>query len=153
MFLLTKKKPKYALFMVKVTYINSVNKYSPWIVQCAYIYVLGIPEVYVDQTDFIVKFKSSFTLSCNITAHPKVQEIRWIKLKDGKEEIIQNSSKYCGVKTVNLTINDVEDNDEGKYICKARNTLGTGQSKLITLKVIGGEIYIAVMSTYVRTRY
>lgn len=35
---------------------------------------------------------------------------------------IRNPQKYCGSKTANLTINDVEDNDAGVYICRATNS-------------------------------
>jgi hypothetical protein len=53
---------------------------------------------------------------------------------------IENNARLTGGTTTvpSLTINPVEQDDEGNYICQARNDVGTGSSNQVYVDITGG---------------
>lgn len=69
----------------------------------------------------------SLTLHCIAKSHPEVFLFRWMKMIDGKSEIIQNGQT--------ITLNSVSPSDSGFYSCAATNEIGTGRSQQAAVKV------------------
>ncbi|XP_029115750.1 B-cell receptor CD22-like isoform X2 [Scleropages formosus] len=70
---------------------------------------------------------SSVTLTCNNKANPPVYRYTWFK--NGAEISQSGSQKNY------YTITNIRSEDSGKYRCVARNTHGTGTSKLYSVDV------------------
>lgn len=69
----------------------------------------------------------SLTLHCFAKSHPEVILFRWMKMIDGKSEIIWNGQT--------MTLNSVSPSDSGLYSCTATNKIGTGSSQQVAVKV------------------
>ncbi|VDI76863.1 hemicentin [Mytilus galloprovincialis] len=88
-----------------------------------------------------VNVGESVVINCVVTADPKETTITWQKVVNNVPTTlsITSNNRYSGgtVSTPALTISNVEDNDEGQYICQATNTVGTGSSNQVYLDVVG----------------
>ncbi|XP_071159622.1 hemicentin-1-like isoform X15 [Mytilus edulis] len=88
-----------------------------------------------------VNVGESVVINCVVTADPKETSITWQKVVNNVPTTmsITSNNRYSGgtVSTPALTISNVEDNDEGQYICQATNTVGTGSSNQVYLDVVG----------------
>ncbi|XP_063428596.1 hemicentin-1-like isoform X19 [Mytilus trossulus] len=88
-----------------------------------------------------VNVGESVVINCIVTADPKETTITWQKVVNNVPTTlsITSNNRYSGgtVSTPALTISNVEDNDEGQYICQATNTVGTGSSNRVYLDVVG----------------
>jgi hypothetical protein len=86
---------------------------------------------------------NSVVINCVVTAEPQETAIVWQKVINGVRTTLSISSnnRYSGgtVNTPSLTIGNVQDSDEGLYICQATNSVGTGSSNQVSLDVIGGK--------------
>lgn len=85
---------------------------------------------------------NSVVINCVVTSDPKETAIVWQKVINGVPTAltISSNNRYSGgtVNTPSLTIGNVEDSDEGQYICQATNSVGTGSSNQVYLDVVGG---------------
>ncbi|KAI3360573.1 hypothetical protein L3Q82_002441 [Scortum barcoo] len=75
--------------------------------------------------DFVVNENTSLTLSCHAESFPSVTSVTWMKMTNGKSEII---------KDWNITFN-ASASDSGQYSCEASNEIGTGKSQQDDVKV------------------
>lgn len=84
------------------------------------------PQFTKNLTDLTVNDGESLTLTTHVTGDPDPQ-IQWIK--NNKQ---LSSSEVVDLKYKNgiakLTINEVYPEDEGEYICKATNVMGTAET-------------------------
>lgn len=79
------------------------------------------------EPDLSVAENTSLTLRCFAKSHPEVFEFRWMKMIDGKSEIIWKGQK--------ITLYSVSPSDSGFYSCSATNKIGTGTSQQAEVKV------------------
>ncbi|VDI54451.1 hemicentin [Mytilus galloprovincialis] len=84
---------------------------------------------------------SSVIITCTIVSNPAAIDVTWAKYINNQPTPIDivNNNRLSGGTTTNpsLTINPVEQDDEGNYICQARNDVGTGSSNQVYLDIIG----------------
>lgn len=85
---------------------------------------------------------SSVTIQCTVIANPPAIDITWAKYINNQPTPvdIENNARLTGGTTTvpSLTINPVEQDDEGNYICQARNDVGTGSSNQVFVDITGG---------------
>ncbi|KAM9782771.1 LOW QUALITY PROTEIN: B-cell receptor CD22-like [Neosynchiropus ocellatus] len=67
-----------------------------------------------------VKENTSVTFRCGAQSHPPVTSVTWTKMADGQEEVL--------MKPWSFTLQSVTPSDSGRYRCKARNKVGSGES-------------------------
>jgi len=85
------------------------------------------------------------TLGCKIDGSPSAIVVYWTKTRGNvNEKILTNNTKYSGsaVNTPSLTIYDVDQGDDGIYICYAISTVGSFNSSKMFLDVIPCKFYI-----------
>lgn len=82
------------------------------------------------------------TIQCTVIANPPAIDITWAKYINNQPTPvnIENNARLTGGTTTvpSLTINPVEQDDEGNYICQARNDVGTGSSNQVYVDITGG---------------
>ena len=103
-----------------------------------------MPSIQVPQENYIANYGESITLECTVVSDPEHTSVRWYQIRDDNiNSIIFFWEKYNGstVAVSSLTIDNVEENDAGSYVCTATNANGVGESTRIYLVVNGGEIY------------
>ena len=110
------------------------------------LFFLGIPTVVILHPPYKVYYGQTVTIHCQITATPPTDRINWYKTINGTTTTVNTAnSKYAGgsvaIPSLTITNANIKD-DEGRYICSATNSIGTGNSEPAFLDVIGGK-YIA----------
>lgn len=85
------------------------------------------------------------TLQCSIiTANPAITSVSWQKIVNGvaQDVDVAGTARFSGstVTTPSLTINNAQFSDEGNYICRATNAVGTGASAQSYLDVYGSKL-------------
>lgn len=91
------------------------------------------PQFSKELKDLTVVDGESLSLSCNVTGDPEPQ-ITWTKNRKplSSSEVVDLKYKN-GVAT--LRISEVYPEDEGEYVCKATNSVGTSETKCrLTIK-------------------
>lgn len=85
------------------------------------------PKFSKELKDLTVNDGESLTLSCNVTGDPEPQ-VTWTKNNKplSSSEVVDLKYKN-GVAT--LRINEVYPEDEGEYVCKATNSIGTSDTR------------------------
>ncbi|KAF1388278.1 hypothetical protein PFLUV_G00088530 [Perca fluviatilis] len=73
---------------------------------------------------FVVNENKSLTLRCSAQSHPPVTSVTWMKMINGKSEIIRNNLTFLSFKSVSPS-------DSGQYSCAASNDIGTGNSQTL----------------------
>jgi hypothetical protein len=105
--------------------------------------LVDVPSVVLNRNNYIVGYGDRVTIGCTVSSNPAHTSVYWQRIRNGVTQTITLSSniKYSGssVTTPSLTILNVDDNDEGDYICYATNSVGTGQSSRGTLEVTGSK--------------
>lgn len=91
------------------------------------------PKFSKELKDLTVIDGEGLSLACNVTGDPEPQ-ITWTK-----NNKILSSSEVVDLKYKNgiayLRINEVYPEDEGEYVCKATNSVGTSETKCrLTIK-------------------
>lgn len=92
--------------------------------------------------DVSVTVGDQATITCSVTGYPLSTAISWQKIANGVRSNIDTSqSRFSGGTVANpsLTINPVEESDEGDYQCSATNYLGTSQSGTAYLDIMGSK--------------
>lgn len=83
-------------------------------------------------------------MACNVSASPEVTRIGWLRNTtiNGTTAIDMSNDKYKGgtIDDQFLTIRNVNNDDEGWYICTAENLIGDAMSEQIFLNVTGGML-------------
>ncbi|XP_073340764.1 B-cell receptor CD22-like [Pagrus major] len=87
----------------------------------------------------IVNENEMLTLQCNAHSHPAITSYEWMKMTDGKKEIMNRQ-------TETITIKPVIPSDSGLYSCAASNEIGTGESQPAEVKVKYAPKYVNVMN-------
>ncbi|CAG2214958.1 unnamed protein product [Mytilus edulis] len=100
----------------------------------------GLPVVSIGNPFHTAKFGESYTMNCQVNANPNHTEIYWQHNSNGLIRIIKADTR--GVRGVSLddpklTIDSVTTSDVGNYTCFAENIVGTGNSRSVSLKVVG----------------
>lgn len=72
---------------------------------------------------FTVTENETLRLTCDAHSHPETKSYRWMKITDGKSEIMNHRQ------TQTITIQSVSPSDSGLYSCAASNEIGTGESQ------------------------
>ncbi|XP_034730813.1 B-cell receptor CD22 [Etheostoma cragini] len=75
----------------------------------------------------VVNENKSLTLRCIAQSHPPVTSITWMKMNDGKSEILRKGQTFI--------LTSVRPSDSGLYSCAASNDIGTGNSQKAEVKV------------------
>lgn len=105
-----------------------------------------VPSVVLSRNNYIVGYGDRVTIGCTVSSNPAHTSIYWQRIRNGVTQTITLSSnnKYSGssVTTPSLTILNVDNNDEGDYVCYAINSVGTGQSSRGTLEVTGSKLFL-----------
>lgn len=86
----------------------------------------------------VVSETTQLILNCSARAEPPVTSVTWMKVTDGKSEIIKNW---------NGTIKSVSPSDSGLYSCEASNIIGTGKSQQAEVKVKYAPKHIKIIRT------
>lgn len=84
------------------------------------------------------------TLGCKIDGSPSAIVVYWTKTRGNVvDKILTNNTKYSGsaVNTPSLTIYNVDQEDDGIYICYAISTVGSFNSSEMLLDVIPCKFY------------
>ncbi|TDH11465.1 hypothetical protein EPR50_G00061150 [Perca flavescens] len=76
----------------------------------------------------LVNENKSLKLNCSAQSHPPVTSVTWMKMINGKNEIIQKGQTFLFLKSVSPS-------DSGEYSCAASNGIGTGNSQKAEVKV------------------
>lgn len=88
----------------------------------------------------VVSETTQLILNCSARAEPPVTSVTWMKVTDGKSEIIKNW---------NGTIKSVSPSDSGLYSCEASNIIGTGKSQQAEVKVKCEYTYYSVCQNHI----
>ncbi|CAG2253540.1 HMCN [Mytilus edulis] len=100
-----------------------------------------VPSVLIEKAQYSVWIGNTVTLACTVTANPSHTTVYWKRVINGAltDITVTNNNKYSGstVSSPSLTIFNVDNSDEGNYICYADNSVGTGQSSQSFLDVFG----------------
>ena len=98
----------------------------------------------IAQSQYSVTLGTSVTMDCTVSANPSHTSVTWQKIVNGQPTNINLSqtNKYSGSTTTSpsLTIQTVDQNDEGYYVCTAQNSIGTGTSSQTFLNVLGSKL-------------
>lgn len=116
----------------------------------ALVFFTGIPTVTVPLSRYTVNIGSSVTIQCTYTANPAATSVIWEKTVANRvTEILTTNNKYYGSTTQSpsLLINNIDESDEAYYVCKVTNSIGTGNSSLIFIDVLGSK-FIFNMKQY-----
>lgn len=109
-----------------------------------FFFFLDIPDIHVLQTSYTVIVTDNITMACNVSASPEVTRIGWLRNTTNNETtaIGMSNDKYKGgtIDDQFLTIWNVNNDDEGWYICTAENLIGDAISEQIYLNVTGGML-------------
>ncbi|OWF35465.1 Hemicentin-1 [Mizuhopecten yessoensis] len=100
----------------------------------------AIPTVVIGAATYTAVTGTQVTLGCTVTASPTASLIRWSKTTtSGSTVITVDGTKYQDAVSANpsLVINMVSQSDEGTYVCRATNVVGTGTSGQTVLSVTG----------------
>lgn len=101
------------------------------------------PTVTLTSTQFPVIVGNDIVLGCNVISNPTHTEVYWVFTNNaGQATTITSSTntvKYGGVtiQSPSLVLRNADFSDIGKYICYAKNSIGTGNSEEATLEVAG----------------
>ncbi|XP_021345496.1 hemicentin-1-like, partial [Mizuhopecten yessoensis] len=98
------------------------------------------PTVTVSQTQYTAITGSSVTLQCSVTAVPAATSVYWERTSNGFTNQLTIDQVQYGGSTINspsLVIYNANSADSGVYICKATNSIGTGQSQGVTVTFTG----------------
>ena len=110
-------------------------------------FLLDVPTV-TASTVQSTRVGNSVTIQCVVISNPAALDIVWSKYINNQPTPIDitNNNRLTGGTTSNpsLVINPVEQDDEGNYICQARNEVGTGSSNQVYLDITGGNLDIFV---------
>ncbi|XP_076112262.1 hemicentin-1-like isoform X2 [Mytilus galloprovincialis] len=92
---------------------------------------------------------SSYTIQCSITGTPQATSWSWVRMpiSGGGETPISAGTKYSIVNSAtapHLTINNVVEDDEQDYYCRATNVAGTQTSTRARLIVNGGLLSVTI---------
>ncbi|KAM9852065.1 B-cell receptor CD22-like [Aulostomus maculatus] len=101
-----------------------VVRYSP-----KYVTVQAHPGLVVNEYSFL-------RLRCSAEAHPPVTSVTWMKMIDGKDEVLERSPDF--------TLESVKVSDSGPYSCVASNEIGTGKSERAEVKVKHGPKHVKI---------
>ncbi|XP_065932028.1 platelet binding protein GspB isoform X4 [Magallana gigas] len=108
----------------------------------------SIPSVTIPQSVYSVNYGSSVTIPCTVSADPGATSISWQRTSGSVTENldIPNIPRYGGgtVASPSLTITNAQLGDEGDYRCSATNSIGSGQSGLASLDVVGNVPTVSV---------
>lgn len=100
------------------------------------------PTVTVSQTQYSAISGSTLTIQCSVSAIPAANLVFWTRTSNGVTSQLNIDQVSFGGATVgspSLIIYTGNNNDDGVYVCKATNTIGTGQSQGVTIAFTGGR--------------
>ncbi|XP_060068235.1 hemicentin-1-like [Ylistrum balloti] len=98
------------------------------------------PTVTVSQTQYTVITGASVTLQCSVTAIPAATNVFWERTVNGvTSQLAIDQVQYGGssINSPSLIVYNANSADSGVYVCKATNSVGTGQSQGVTISVTG----------------
>lgn len=106
---------------------------------------LGVPTVYVGESFPQYERFTEVTLFCAVNSGISILHVFWQKKKNSYITTIgpyTNINKYSGSSpsTPQLTINNLDVDDEGEYTCFASNDVGIGQSSPTHLFITNGKL-------------
>ncbi|XP_042345844.1 B-cell receptor CD22 [Plectropomus leopardus] len=76
---------------------------------------------------FVVDENNLLELHCHAQCHPPLTSVTWMKMIDGKSEIIQTTQPFV--------VRSVSPSDSGRYSCAVSNDLGTANSQQVDIKI------------------
>ncbi|XP_021370011.1 hemicentin-1-like [Mizuhopecten yessoensis] len=100
----------------------------------------SVPTVIASPTSYTVTTGNNAVLQCSVSANPAVTNVFWQKLLNNVyTTLTMGTGAYSGSTTSSptLTVLSANSDDAGSYLCKASNSVGTGQSSVVTLTVSG----------------
>lgn len=105
----------------------------------------------IPQSVYSVDYGSSVTIPCRVSADPGATSISWQRTSGSvtKNLDIPNIPRYGGgtVASPSLTITNAQLGDEGDYRCSATNSIGSGQSGLASLDVVGSMFKLDMIAS------
>jgi hypothetical protein len=105
-------------------------------------YFIGIPSIHISPTHVEVVGGQSHTIACSVSSISVITDVTWIKTTAVGYEIVNVvgvDRKFSGgtLSDPSLTINNIAKSDEGTYVCRATNCLGTTSSEYSVLTCKG----------------
>ncbi|XP_060078232.1 hemicentin-1-like, partial [Ylistrum balloti] len=107
----------------------------------------GVPAVTIAQTSYSVVTGSSITIPCTVASSPSATSIVWERIINGATSTLtMDGTKWTGgsVSVPSLTISNSATSDQAYYVCKAINSVGTGQSSQTYLTVTGSLPVVSI---------
>lgn len=105
----------------------------------------------IPQIVYSVDYGSSVTIPCTVFADPGATSISWQRSSGSVTENldIPNIPRYSGgtIASPSLTITNAQLGDEGDYRCSATNSIGSGQSSLASLDVVGSMFKLDMIAS------
>ncbi|XP_052092726.1 titin-like isoform X2 [Mytilus californianus] len=112
--------------------------------------IIDKPTVRIDGAALVLTGRTT-TISCNINVSSSAPVTKLTWLKDARKiQLASHSSKYTGgsIQTPSLTIHNIDEQDKASYSCKAKNIVGTGQSRVVQLDVAVKPVILLSASKY-----
>lgn len=105
------------------------------------LFIIELPDVQVSHYQYTTDYGQPVTIECTvISSRYAILEVFWGKFDNGITTRIDNkTSGIEGSTQTNPSLTIKKPMDNGTYICKARNIIGTQNSSEVRLIVIGGN--------------
>ncbi|VDH89690.1 Hypothetical predicted protein [Mytilus galloprovincialis] len=106
----------------------------------------GVPAVTTPTTDYKVNVGDPLTMTCTVTAHPQHTIVYWKYIEGGSSTNVNIGGRFSGssVSSPSLILSNVQLSDQGRYVCYATNSVGTGHSTNVELAVTGNVPDVAI---------
>ena len=108
----------------------------------------GAPTMNTGPTTQYTAIKGNdVTLYCGFSSSSPVSSVKWLYYKNGAfRDVIVDGSNYSGgsATTPSLTIYNVDSNDQGNYMCRVTNSVGSADGSTLSLTVYDSKYHYSM---------